>query len=140
MFVGFSPTHSSVVSLVLNVQTGKISPQYHVAFDNTFTTVNSLPSNKPLDTQWSQIFKLDREFYLDLEYNQDGQLKTSHFPNLDSAWLDMMSPNTTGVRSPGGAPDVNAAPGGAEPLIHHFDAYQGWTSTRRADGGKLLLQ
>ena len=84
-------------------------------FDDKFTTVNSLPSNKPLDTQWSQIFKLDREFYLDLEYNQDGQLKTAHFPNLDSDWLDPMSSNTTGDRVPGGLSDLNAALEGASP-------------------------
>ena len=84
-------------------------------FDNKFTTVNSLPSNKPLDTQWSRIFKLDRELYLDLEYNQDGQLRTSYFPDLDSEWLDAVSSNTIGVRAPGGASDVNVAPGGASP-------------------------
>jgi hypothetical protein len=74
MFVGFSPVHSSLVPLILNVQTGKTSPQYHTVFDNKFTTVNSLLSSKTLDTQWSHLFKLDIQFYLDLEYNQDGQL------------------------------------------------------------------
>jgi hypothetical protein len=102
-----------MVPLVLNVRTGNISPQYHVVFGNKFTTVNSLSSNKPLDTQWSQIFKLDREFYLDLEYNQDGQLKTSRVPNLDSEWPDPVSSNTIGVRAPGEASDVTAAPGRA---------------------------
>ena len=116
MFVGFSPVHSSLVPLVLNVRTGKISPQYHVVFDDKFTTVNSLPSNKTLDEQWSRIFKLDKEFYLDLEYDQDGQLKTSHFPDLDSKWLDPVSLNTTGVRAPaGGVSGVNVAPGEASP-------------------------
>jgi hypothetical protein len=32
LFLGFSDLHSSQVPLVLNVQTGKISPQYHVIF------------------------------------------------------------------------------------------------------------
>ena len=51
MFVGFSPVHSSLVLLVLNVWTGKISPQYHIVFNDKFSTVNSLPSNKSLDAQ-----------------------------------------------------------------------------------------
>ncbi len=34
----------------------KISPQFHVIFDDTFQTVNSLPLNQPLDKQWAQIF------------------------------------------------------------------------------------
>jgi hypothetical protein len=40
-FLGFSPDHSTSVSLILNVQTGSISPQFHVVFDEKFTTVSS---------------------------------------------------------------------------------------------------
>ena len=72
MFVGFSPVHSSLVPLVLNVRTGKISPQYHVVFDDKFSTVNSLPSNECLNEQWARIFKLGKECYLDLEYDGGG--------------------------------------------------------------------
>ena len=70
-------------------------------FDDKFSTVNYLPSNKSLDAQWSCIFKLDREVYLDLEYDQDGHLKTSHFQDLGSEWLDPVSSSTTGIRAPG---------------------------------------
>ena len=41
-----------------------------------------------LDGQWACIFKLDREFYLDLEYNNDGNIKTSYWPRLNDEWLD----------------------------------------------------
>ena len=41
MFVGFSYIHSSNVPLVLNLQTGHISPQYHVVFEDSFSTVPS---------------------------------------------------------------------------------------------------
>ena len=76
MFVGFSLVHSSLVPLVLNVKTGKISPQYHVVFDDKFSTVNSLPSEDSLEQQWSRIFKLDREFYLDVEFDANGNVMT----------------------------------------------------------------
>jgi hypothetical protein len=49
LFLGFSDLHSSQVPLVMNVQTGKISPQYHVIFDNKFETVNSLSATESLD-------------------------------------------------------------------------------------------
>ncbi|KAL7524937.1 hypothetical protein ACHAXR_002552, partial [Thalassiosira sp. AJA248-18] len=49
MFVGFSQVHSSLVPLVLNVKTGKISPQYHVVFDDKFATVNSLPTEDSIE-------------------------------------------------------------------------------------------
>jgi hypothetical protein len=40
-FLGFSSSHSTSVSLILNIQTGSISPQFHVVFDEKFTTVSS---------------------------------------------------------------------------------------------------
>ncbi len=49
MFVGLSLVHSSLVPLVLNVKMGKISPQYHVVFDDKFSTVNSLSSEDSID-------------------------------------------------------------------------------------------
>jgi hypothetical protein len=42
MFVGFSSEHSSQCPLVLNLETGHISPQYHVVFDDKFASVVSL--------------------------------------------------------------------------------------------------
>ena len=45
MFVGFSPAHSSDVPLILNLHTVQISPQYHVVFDDNFSTVPSIASD-----------------------------------------------------------------------------------------------
>ena len=39
MYVSVSQVHSSTVGLVLNLQTGHVSPQYHLVFDEQFTTV-----------------------------------------------------------------------------------------------------
>ena len=88
MFLGFSPSHSSLVPLVLNLCTGKVSPQYHVIFDDKFETVHSLPDGESLDKQWERLFKLGREFYLDEEFNEAGELQTSHFPDLEKDWVD----------------------------------------------------
>ena len=41
IYLGVSPHHSSTVHLVLNPATGNVSPQYHVVFDDTFSTVFS---------------------------------------------------------------------------------------------------
>jgi hypothetical protein len=45
MFIGYSPDHSSLVPMVLNLATGHISPQYHIVFDDSFHTVPSLHSS-----------------------------------------------------------------------------------------------
>ena len=56
MFMSFSLVYSLLVPLVLNIATGQISPQYHVVFDDQFSTVNSLPTEDSLEEQWSNIF------------------------------------------------------------------------------------
>ena len=100
---------------MLNNQTGEISLEYKVVFGESLSPVNNLPLNKSLDVQWSCIFKLDSESYLNLEYDQDGHLKTSHCTDLCSEWIDPISLSTTWVRALGEASDTDEAPGGAPP-------------------------
>ena len=50
VYLGHSPFHAGNVALVWNPITGRLSPQYHVVFDNDFTTVTymeagTLPPN-----------------------------------------------------------------------------------------------
>jgi hypothetical protein len=82
VFVGVSAQHSSESPLVLNLVTGGISPQYHVVFDDAFTTV-STDSDTVVDVSsepWSNLFK-DSLF----QYPFDpGQL----LPDFDPAWHD----------------------------------------------------
>jgi hypothetical protein len=42
MFLGISQQHASEVPLVLNPVTGSITTQFHVVFDDLFTTVPSI--------------------------------------------------------------------------------------------------
>jgi hypothetical protein len=61
------------VPLVLNIESGHISPQFHVIFDDKFETVHSLPSNQPLDQQWAKIFSLGHECFADMDYDEKDQ-------------------------------------------------------------------
>ena len=45
--MGFSKINSTQVGLVLNFLTGSISPQYHVLFDDLFSTVVSITAADP---------------------------------------------------------------------------------------------
>jgi hypothetical protein len=72
MFVGFSTMHSSLVLLVLKIHTGKILPQYHVIFDDTFQTVPLLPTRETMQQQWRRLFKFPQECYFDVELNSNG--------------------------------------------------------------------
>jgi hypothetical protein len=45
IYVRHSPQHAGNVALILNPQTGCTSPQYHVVFDDDFTTVNDIENS-----------------------------------------------------------------------------------------------
>ena len=52
IYFGFSPNHSRSVALILNPQTGLVSPQFHVKFDDLFETTD-YPQNTQLDpAEW----------------------------------------------------------------------------------------
>lgn len=52
IYLGFSPSHARSVALVLNPQTGLVSPQYHVKFDDLFETVNNSYNKGSMVTEW----------------------------------------------------------------------------------------
>jgi hypothetical protein len=56
----------------MNVNSGKISPQFHIIFDDKFKTVVSMSSEDSLGDQWKEIFCLGRECYEDVDYNKNG--------------------------------------------------------------------
>ena len=56
VYLGHSPFHAGIVALVWNPTTGLVSPQYHLVFDNEFSTVpymeaGTIPSN------WDNLVK-----------------------------------------------------------------------------------
>jgi hypothetical protein len=48
--LGNSPTHAGSISLVLNIETGLVSPQFHVKFNDPFNTVLA----QQLQIRWQQ--------------------------------------------------------------------------------------
>ena len=56
--MGLSPGHASTVPLVLNLDTGAITPQFHVVFDDWFTTIATSVDNLPdfNSSAWSKRF------------------------------------------------------------------------------------
>jgi hypothetical protein len=73
LFLEFSDLHSSLVPLVLNVDMGRISPQFHVIFEDKFETVTSLVIEEHLDKQWADIFWFRRECFLGVNYDVNDQ-------------------------------------------------------------------
>ena len=91
MFLGLSLLHSSLVPLVLNLATGKVSSCFHLVFDDTFSTVNSLPANESLEEGWARVLKLDHETFIDLVdfRDEEGSFQTELLPVLDPVWFPL---------------------------------------------------
>jgi len=54
--LGVSPGHSTTVSRVLNTDTGYVSPQYHVVYDELFHTVNGELADEVFDADlWNSL-------------------------------------------------------------------------------------
>ena len=73
--MGLSKKHASTVPLVLNPQTGYITPQYHVVFDDWFATVatnvDALPDFNT--TRWARLFGDSRfQFPFNEDNNNDA--------------------------------------------------------------------
>ena len=68
VYLGHSPVHAGSVALVLNLQTGHISPQYHVVFDDNFDTVPYLSSNE-IPPVWAKLCQDQRELATDEQYD-----------------------------------------------------------------------
>jgi Reverse transcriptase (RNA-dependent DNA polymerase)/GAG-pre-integrase domain len=64
-FLGLSRNHASSVPLVLNLDSGHISPQYHCVFDDWFTTVTGDEKQEPdLESpMWKELFAGSRYQY-----------------------------------------------------------------------------
>ena len=89
IFCGLSNVHSSEVPQVLNLTTGSITTQFHVVFDDLFTTVHSIEREELPPSHWN---------YLCLE---NTELIPMDNPSpLSSEWLSGMDPKVHGDNIP----------------------------------------
>ena len=60
MYVGFSDQHSSTIGRVLNLNTGSVTPQYHLVHDEQFSTVHGHLTDEVFQQQeWEDLIQLD---------------------------------------------------------------------------------
>ena len=58
VYLGVSGNHSTTVGRILNTRTGYVSPQYHVVYDELFTTVRGYLTDALFDeASWSDLTK-----------------------------------------------------------------------------------
>jgi hypothetical protein len=84
VFVGFSSLHSSEVPLVLILQTGSITPQYHVVFDDHFSTVSSVEREIDPPEHWADLCLEEDSTYIPTDFSTD---EGGALIFLDDDWL-----------------------------------------------------
>jgi hypothetical protein len=86
IYLGLSKIHSSNVHLVLHPETGHISPQYHLVFDDTFSTVYS---DGQFDADvWNSLVTSN------LERHSDADVLSNHIETTTSFNDDSATPST----------------------------------------------
>ena len=87
--MGVSDKHSSSVPLVLNPETGVISPQFHVVVDEWFATIASTTDQVPdfNRDEWTKMFGENQHHYLwdddDDDINETRNLPTPELEAID---------------------------------------------------------
>ena len=84
IYCGHSPEHSSDVALVMNLQTGYVTPQFHVTFDDGFTTVLYL-DNEEAPPIWTHLFHYHTENYDANDFENITSSEGDNIPSSDTS-------------------------------------------------------
>mmetsp|Transcript_18227 Transcript_18227/g.25727 ORF Transcript_18227/g.25727 Transcript_18227/m.25727 type:complete len:139 (-) Transcript_18227:2365-2781(-) len=66
-FLGRSRVHASNIGMDRNLRTGNITSQFHVVYDDYFTTIGSKEQNIGLSDTWNHLFQFFQEIAVERE-------------------------------------------------------------------------
>jgi hypothetical protein len=99
VYLGFSPNHASSIPLVLSTTTGLVSPQFHVVFDDLFTTTHCLKTNK-LPSNWSTLFTISSSKFVNDDFDYSPFVDSSWFQDQPQSPSNTNDQNNTSFLSP----------------------------------------
>ena len=79
IYVGRSPAHASNIGLILNPRTGHVSPQFHVVYDDDFTTVPYLRT-ATVPPHWAELVRTSSKIQTD-SHNTWESLRETGVPD-----------------------------------------------------------
>ena len=95
VFCGLSTINSSEVPQVLNWTTGSITTQFHVVFDDLFTTVAPVERENDPPSHWNELCLKQTEF---IPIDKPMPLSHEWLSEIDTAQESMMDVRTNQVR------------------------------------------
>ena len=124
IYVGHSPCHAGNVALVLNPATGHVSPQFHVVFDDDFTTVPYM-RNGTIPPHWASLVKessqlsTDEDFSIAETWFEKANQEIDKMENQDNAEEPTISEEklqpTMSAAASGGGVNVGSEDNGGDP-------------------------
>ena len=111
IFMGHSPLHAGSVALVLNPTTGHVSPQFHVVFDDTFSTIPYMREGT-VPPHWAELVRNSSKVATDENFDLsktwfEGTEDPSETPTLDLPLISQSQDSDTGVTANEGAATAN---------------------------------
>ncbi len=103
VYVGSSPEHASSVPLVLSTITGLVSPQFHGVFDDSFSTVECLQTNK-IPPNWPILLNKSAVSYVDTDFSKTNLYDRSWFQPPQRESISPTSSHTAPTTVPNQAP------------------------------------
>jgi hypothetical protein len=116
LFVGLSDSHSSDVPLILNLSTGSISPQFHVVFDDSFSTVMSIGTEDKVPTFWEELC-LDSSHRIPLDEDASAYLPDDWLTPAELEEKRRARARLDRIRDKTYAPKVDLPSQVAEPML-----------------------
>jgi hypothetical protein len=106
LYVGRLPSHDANVSMILNPSTGHVSPQFHIVFDDDFTTVPYLRT-ATIPPFWAELVSASSKLHIYTEQQIDTW---QSLPELTPEDGDFTSEQTEVPKSVLGTPTNDAVP------------------------------
>ncbi|KAL7547062.1 hypothetical protein ACHAWF_010384 [Thalassiosira exigua] len=109
IYVGHSPAHAGSVALVLNPATGHVSPQFHVVFDDNFTTVPYM-KNDSVPPNWAELVDTSCDDISDEQFQLQYELASTWLSNDVASSSDPSASAREGVLGAPTCPDSSQGP------------------------------
>ena len=109
-YLGVSPNHSSTVGLILNLATGFVSPQFHVVYDDLFSSVPNAETGGALQPDvftgpfWDTLLATGLERLDDGDYDGEPEPPPLHHDWLTNEELDALQRQRTEAERINGLP------------------------------------
>jgi hypothetical protein len=85
--LGHTPHHTKNVALILNLSTGHVFPQYHVVYDDCFTTVNSIKVDA-IPSNWAELCSNNCELVTDENFTLSPEWTDNRPEQSSIHWLE----------------------------------------------------